>query len=77
MTDYWGNWTDLYAKVGGVACIKAYTVADDSKIVENQDVSVDYDGGKYFSVKVTTDDGHAVVGAVVNFTINKKTKITR
>ena len=54
-------------------CLKAYTVIDDSKIINNKDISVDYAGGKYFSVKVVTDDGHAVgAGEVVKFNINGK-----
>ena len=55
------------------ACLKVYTVADDTKIINNNGITVDYDGGKYFSVKVGTADGHAVVGASVGFTINGKT----
>ncbi|WP_298525489.1 C1 family peptidase [uncultured Methanobrevibacter sp.] len=73
MTDYWGNWTDLFVEKGIVACIKAYTVGDDSRIIDNRDISVDYAGGKFFSVKVTDGDGHAVVGAVVEFTFNGRT----
>ena len=54
--------------------MKVYTVADDSKIIENENITVDYDIGSYFSVKVVTADGHAVgAGAAVNFTINGKT----
>ena len=34
---------------------------------------MDYAGGKYFSVKVETDDGHAVADAAVKFTVNGKT----
>ena len=68
------SWQDAY-KLGYIACLKVYTVADDSKIINNKDISVDYAGGKYFSVKVVTADGHAVgAGAKVTFTINKKTK---
>ena len=66
-------WQDAY-KLDYIACLKAYTVADDSKIINNKDISVDYDGGKYFSVNVVTADGIPVVGAKVTFTINKKTK---
>ena len=73
MTDYWGNWTDIFVKYNSVACIKAYTLEDDSRIIDNNDISVDYGGGKCFTVKVTTVDGHAVVGAVVEFTVNGKT----
>lgn len=68
-----GNWTDLYGD-GKVACLKIYTVADDTKIINNKDISVDYSGGKYFSVKVVAANGHAVgAGEKVKFTINKKT----
>lgn len=67
------TWKDAY-DLGYIACLKVYTVADDSKIINNKDISVDYDGGKYFSVKVVSSDGHAVgAGAKVTFTINKKT----
>lgn len=68
-----GVWTNI-TDDGVVCCLKAYTVADDTKIVDNKDISVDYDGGKYFTVKVVTDDGHAVgAGETVKFTINGKT----
>ena len=71
-----GKWIDLYKAQNMVACIKAYTVEDDSMVIKNSDVSVDYDGGKYFTVQVVTTDGHAVgEGANVNFTINGKTTI--
>ena len=70
--NYDGEWRDM-GENGMTACIKAYTVEDDSKIINNKDISVDYDGGKYFSVNVVTDDGHAVLGAAVKFTINGKT----
>ena len=67
------TWKDAY-DLGYIACLKVYTVADDTKIINNNDISVDYNGGKYFSVKVVTADGHAVgAGAKVTFTINKKT----
>ncbi|MBQ2653641.1 MAG: hypothetical protein IJF83_08795 [Methanobrevibacter sp.] len=69
-----GIWEDFYQETGAIFNIKAYTVADDSKIINNNDISVDYAGGKYFSVKVVTADGHAVgAGASVKFTINGKT----
>ncbi len=71
--DVWTNVTDM----GVVASIKAYTVADDSKITNNANITVDYDGGKYFSVKVVTEDGHGVVGADVKFTINGQTKTVK
>ena len=68
------TWKDTY-DLGYINCLKVYTVADDTKIINNKDISVDYNGGKYFSVKVVTADGHVVgAGAKVTFTINKKTK---
>jgi C1A family cysteine protease len=71
------SWKDAY-DLGYIACLKAYTVADDSKIINNKNIAVDYNGGKYFSVKVVTADGHAVgAGAKVTFTINKKTKTVK
>ena len=67
------TWQDCY-DLGYVACLKVYTVADDCIIVDNEDITVDYRSDSYFTVKVTTADGHAVgAGAVVNFTINEKT----
>lgn len=67
-------WVDSYNE-DVIAVLKAYTVADDSKIINNKDITVDYDSGKYFSVKIVTADGHTVgAGAKVTFTINKKTK---
>jgi hypothetical protein len=65
-------WQDAY-DLGYIACLKAYTVADDSKIINNENITVDYDGGKYFSVNVATADGIPVVGASVKFNINGKT----
>ena len=68
------TWKDAY-DLGYIACLKVYTVDDDTKIINNKNISVDYTGGKYFSVKVVTSDGHAVgAGEKVTFTINKKTK---
>ncbi|WP_458404527.1 lectin like domain-containing protein [Methanobrevibacter sp.] len=67
------NWQDITLQ-NKTVCLKVYTVADDTKIINNKDISVDYDGGSYFSVKVVTSDGRAVgAGAVVKFTINGKT----
>jgi hypothetical protein len=67
------DWYDLSLN-NSMACLKVYTVADDTKIINNEDISVDYGGGKYFSVAVVTDDGHAVgAGEKVSFTINGKT----
>ena len=66
------TWKDAY-DLGYIACLKVYTVADDSKIINNKDITVDYGSGSYFSVKVVTADGHAVgAGAEVKFTINGK-----
>ena len=68
-----GKWIDISSEES-ICSIKAYTVADDTKIINNKDISVDYSGGKYFSVKVVTGNGHAVgIGEKVTFTINKKT----
>ena len=65
----WDNITDD----GVVCCIKAYTVDDDTVIINNKDIAVDYAGGKYFTVQVVTADGHAVgEGITVKFTINGK-----
>ena len=67
------SWTD-YATLNKTVCLKVYTLADDTKIINNKNIAVDYAGGSYFSVKVVTADGHAVgAGAVVYFTINGKT----
>uniref|UniRef100_UPI00388FDAC1 C1 family peptidase n=1 Tax=Methanobrevibacter sp. TaxID=66852 RepID=UPI00388FDAC1 len=68
-----GIWKDSYQTYGFVACIKAYTLKDDTTIIDNKNIVVDYGGGEYFSVKVKAADGHVVVGACVNFTINGKT----
>ena len=68
-----GQWHDLY-DYGKVACLKIYTVADDTKIINNSDIIVDYAGGSYFSVNVVADGGHAIgAGEVVTFTINNVT----
>jgi hypothetical protein len=67
------TWQDAY-DLGYINCLKVYTVADDTKIINNKDITVDYGSGSYFTVKVVTADGHAVgAGAVVKFTINGKT----
>ena len=67
-----GSLVDLYDK-GMMACLKVYTVADDSRIVDNEDILVDYGKKSWFSVRVVTADGYAVVGGDVDFTINGKT----
>ena len=57
-----------------VCCLKAYAVVDDSNIANNENISVDYGEGEYFSVKVVTADGRKVgAGASVKFKINGKT----
>ena len=44
------------------------------KITQNKNIKVDYDGGKYFSVKIVSQDGKvAASGVSVKFTINGKT----
>ncbi len=59
-------------------CLKAYTVIDDTKIINNKDISVDYAGDKYFSVKVVTADGRQVgAGETVIFNINGQTKTVK
>ena len=74
LSAYLMNGTWVNASDNNTVCaIKVYTVADDSQLTGNEDISVDYAGGKYFKVKITTADGHAVTGADVKFTINKNT----
>ena len=74
LSAYLMNGTWVNASDNNTVCsIKVYTVADDSQIIDNEDLSVDYAKGKYFSVKVVTTDGHAVAGTSVGFTINGKT----
>ena len=70
------TWEDAYLS-GVLACLKVYTVADDSKIINNENISVGYGGGKYFSVKVVTEEGIAVSGASVKFNINGVTKTVK
>ena len=66
------TWEDTL-NLGLIACLKVYTVEDNTKIINNKNIVVDYDGGSYFSIKVVTADGHSVgAGAPVKFTINKK-----
>lgn len=66
------NWSDITLQ-NKTVCLKVYTLKDDAKIIDNNDISVDYDSKSYFSVKVVTDDGHAVgAGEKVKFTINGK-----
>ena len=67
------TWKDAY-DLGYIACLKVYTLADDSKIINNENITVDYGSGSYFTVQVVNADGHSVgAGAVVNITINGKT----
>ena len=66
------TWSDITLE-NRTVCLKVYTVADDSKIIANSDISVDYGGGEYFTVKVVTADGRDVgAGESVKFTINGK-----
>ena len=70
----WQDLVTLYPNTPEVACIKAYTLMDDTLVTQNTNITVDYGSESYFSVKVVTADGHAVgEGAIVNFTINGKT----
>ena len=56
--------------VGIVACLKAYTLDDDSLMVPLTNVSEEYEPGSLFSVIVVTSDDHLVCGAPVEFTID-------
>ncbi len=68
-----GNvWRDITLE-NKTVCLKVYTVADDSRIIDNKDLSVNYGDESFFTVRVATDDGHAIAGASVQFTINGKT----
>lgn len=70
----YGNFTyDLYSLMDAIACLKVYTVADDSRITGNKDLSVNYGNESFFTVRVATEDGHAIAGASVEFTVNGKT----
>ena len=67
------NWVDITLD-SFAAILKAYTLKDDTIIINNNNISTDYGGGECFTVKVVTGNGHAVGSlAVVNFTINGKT----
>lgn len=71
------SWEDITLE-NRTVCLKAYTVKDDSKIIDNKDISVDYAGGKYFSVKVVSADGHELgAGASVKFIINGKATMVK
>ncbi|WP_407375083.1 C1 family peptidase, partial [Methanobrevibacter sp.] len=68
-----GNvWRDITLE-NKTVCLKVYTVADDSRIIDNKDLSVNYGDESFFTVRVATDDGHAIAGAFVVFTVNGKT----
>ena len=48
------------------------------KITQNKDINVDYNGGKYFTVKVLSADGKIpAAGLSVKFTINGKSKTVK
>ena len=69
-----GVWIDYVQEYNSIINLKAYTVEDDTKIINNTNITVDYAGESYFSVKVVTDDGREVcAGEVVTFTINNVT----
>ena len=70
------SWSDITLE-NRTVCFKVYTVRDDSSIISNNDISVDYTGGKYFAVKVATGDGHVVAGASVKFTISGKSTVVK
>ena len=76
-TNFDGIWADIYKKYSQIACIKGYTLKDDAVMAGNKNIAVDYDGGSYFSVKVSTADGHVVVGDSVKFTIDGKTSTVK
>ena len=66
------NWEDCHNS-GKIACLKVYTVADNSKIIKNKNITVYYGSESYFTVQVITAEGHAIgSGEAVNFTINGK-----
>ena len=67
------SWEDLRPQ-NKTVCLKVYTVRDDTKIIDNKDITVDYTGESYFSVRVVTADGRAVgAGKTVTFSIGGKT----
>ena len=66
------KWIELSAN-NQAAILKVYTLDEAKDVIDNNDISVDYTGAKYFSVKVVTADWHVVVGEDVKFTINGKT----
>ena len=67
------TWSD-FTQQNKTVCLKVYTVADDTKLINNKDVTADYNGEKYFTVQIITNDGRNVgAGESVKFTINGKT----
>ena len=67
------NFTDITLE-NKTVCLKVYTVADDTKIINNNSITVSYNDGSYFTVEVVTADGVPVgAGKVVNFTIAGRT----
>lgn len=72
-SDYGGEMMDIYEVAGIVACIKAYTLEDNSKLSASN-LAMDYNDGSCFKVTVTDWDGKlAGAGKVVTFKINGKT----
>ena len=75
ITDVPGTY-EVTTECNGQACSNKVTVnlnANTCKITQNKNIKVDYDGGKYFSVKIVSQDGKvAASGVSVKFTINGK-----
>ena len=42
------SWSDITLK-NKTVCLKVYTVKDNTKIINNKNIAVDYAGGSYFS----------------------------
>ena len=67
------NWMDAL-DLNSTVCLKVYTVDDNTIIIDNQNITVDYNNESYFSVKVVTAEGIPVgAGERVNFAIGEKT----
>ncbi len=66
------SWKDITLE-NKTVCLKVYTVRDNSKIT-SKDLTMKYNDGSYFSVKVVGWDGNkAAAGETVTFIINGKT----
>ena len=42
------SWSDI-TLINKTVCLKVYTVKDNTKIINNKNIAVDYAGGSYFS----------------------------